>query len=66
MHTEQAIIVISAMIAATTAAAASAQASKNVWLCDIPQLPSHIRLNERYYLIINKIEYACRMLEKIL
>lgn len=28
------------------------------------QLPSHIRLNERYYLIINKIESVCRMLAK--
>lgn len=29
-----------------------------------PQLPSYIRLNERYYLIINKIESVCRTLVK--
>lgn len=73
MHTEQTIIVISlVMIAAATVAAAATEASvegkkwqeKQMLACDIPQLPSHIRLNERYYLIINKIEYACRMLWK--
>ena len=44
----------------------SSNHQSNVSFCDITQLPSHIRLNERYYLIINKIEYACRMLEEML